>query len=83
MVILTDESCAPCTDLKGRLADVALVRFLPLDSQEADEILGDQEMVFVPMAVARFGENRRVCQIGQEGDQVILVCDGDIIPLKE
>jgi len=83
VLILTDDTCESCTDLKGRLVDVALVRFLPLDSEEANGILGDQEEVFVPLAVARFGERRRVCPIGQEGDQVVLVCDGEIIHLKE
>ncbi len=83
VVIITDDACEPCEDLKAKLAGVEMVRFTDLTSEEADTLLGDQEKVFVPMAVARFGERRRVCDIGQDGDQVVLICDGEVIPLKE
>lgn len=83
VIIITDEGCDPCVKLKRLLAGNPLVRFLDLDAEEADGLLGDVERVVVPLPIARFGKERKVCNLASAGDKVFLVCAGESIPLKE
>jgi hypothetical protein len=83
VIIITDEECDPCLKLKQLLAGNPLVRFLDLNAEEADGLLGDVERVVVPLPIARFGEERKVCNLASDGDRVLLVCGEESIPLKE
>jgi len=83
VIIITDEGCDPCLELKKLLEGTPAVRFLDLISEEADQLLGDLEQVVVPLPIARFGEERKVCELAQNGQQVLLVCADERIPLKE
>jgi hypothetical protein len=83
VLIITDEGCDPCATIKQALANMPLVRFVDLASEEADAVLGDVDRIVVPMAVARFGEERRVCDLAQDGETVYLLCGEDLVPLKE
>lgn len=81
VIIITDEGCDPCDKLKDLLAGIPTVRFMDLLSAEADEYLGDADRVVVPLPIARFGAERKVCDIAYEGEKVLLVCGEDTFPL--
>lgn len=83
VIIITDEGCDPCAELRKSLEAVPVVRFLDLVSEEADQLLGDLEEVVVPLPIARFGVERKVCKLARDGEKVLLVCGEEKIPLKE
>lgn len=81
VVVITDETCDPCRDLQARLARVPHVLFTDLNSPLAEELLGDQEEIRVPLPMARFGQRWQPCEVSQQGDQVVLICGEDVVPL--
>jgi len=39
--------------------------------------------VVVPLPIARFGQERKLCNLASDGDRVLLVCGEESIPLKD
>ena len=83
VLILTDDACDPCRQLKDLLRGTPGVRFLDLASPEADALLGDAAQVRIPMAFVRRGQEHTVCEIASDGRSCVLDCGGETLTLKE
>lgn len=83
VLILSDDACDPCRQLKDLLRGAPGVRFLDLASDEAQGLLGDADRVAIPMAFVRRGREHTVCDLASDGQSVVLDCGGETLTLKE
>lgn len=72
ILILTDEECTPCNDLKQFLAKRKDIQFININSPEAQQFIRNESKIPVPLAI----KGKQFCAIEGKEDGIYLNCEG-------